>query len=758
MKPQRERAHRAPTGARAGLLARLRDLIGPALTADAATALLQRARAWAPGSARTLEGYLSAHPDAFIAAPTDYPACLDALIRLLDAAGHGHLVTLPSCVTCGRDDRRLPLVTEKGRCCEPCYRRGARRPCDRCGHVGTMAARRPEGRICRRCYERDPTTHKTCAHCGRRRPARKRRDDGTYLCTTCGRPREQCLRCGRVAPVATRTAHGPLCSRCHDSPPRRCGVCGNTARIQARATADRPDTCTKCYRNIGQCVACGRHRNGGRYRGREFYCMSCRPRTTCTCADCGNTAPVKTSAWPIGPVCTRCYNLRIRHPKPCTGCGEMRVLIGREATGDVCGPCAGVDLDYLCPRCGKAGNCHTAGSCASCVVGDRVHELLSGTDTYVTDQLQPLAHALAATDRPFQMLTWLTRSRSAALLARLARQHGEITHAMLDDLAADPGTRHVRAHLVAAGILPVRNEPLAGLRLWVETTLSGLPAHQTRLLRPFAQWHVLRDARRRADRGTYTEHGVSGDKADVGAAVLLLQWLDAQALTITDLTQAHIDTWLTENPAKQRAAGSFVRWLVARGITGPLEVPSKKRSDPTQFVDDAELRQQLHRCLNDHTLPVTLRVAGALIRLYAMPGARIVELTVDRYHRIGANAYLTIDRHPVLLPPKLAQLIEILAAQRPRSLIEQPTGPSRYLLPGRTPTRPRDALALSAMLRRHGLPTIAARNTAMIEAVTQLPPVVVSDLFGLNPHTANVWARYAQDSWAAYLAARQLGG
>ncbi|MFI6357281.1 hypothetical protein ACIBJF_32615 [Streptomyces sp. NPDC050743] len=41
----------------------------------------------------------------------------------------------------------------------------------------------------------------------------------------------------------------------------------------------------------------------------------------------------------------------------------------------------------------------------------------------------------------------------------------------------------------------------------------------------------------------------------------------------------------------------------------------------------------------------------------------------------------------------------------------------------------------------------------MIEAVADLPPIVVSDLFGIHSNTVRAWTRYAQDSWADYLAA-----
>jgi hypothetical protein len=126
---------------------------------------------------------------------------------------------------------------------------------------------------------------------------------------------------------------------------------------------------------------------------------------------------------------------------------------------------------------------------------------------------------------------------------------------------------------------------------------------------------------------------------------------------------------------------------------------------------------------------------------------RIVELTADRFHRDGTDAYLTIDRNPVLLPPKLAHLIEELLAQSN----SHPRGSrlhANYLFPGRPPSRPRNACGVAALMRRNDLPVLTARNTAMIEAVNELPPIVVADLFGVQPNTAHRWAQFAQCSWA----------
>jgi len=54
-------------------------------------------------------------------------------------------------------------------------------------------------------------------------------------------------------------------------------------------------------------------------------------------------------------------------------------------------------------------------------------------------------------------------------------------------------------------------------------------------------------------------------------------------------------------------------------------------------------------------------------------------------------------------------------------------------------------------MAQHNMSSSIAHNTAMIEAVTELPPIVVNDLLGVSPGTAHAWARLAQDSWTDYL-------
>jgi hypothetical protein len=225
-----------------------------------------------------------------------------------------------------------------------------------------------------------------------------------------------------------------------------------------------------------------------------------------------------------------------------------------------------------------------------------------------------------------------------------------------------------------------------------------------------------------------------------------------------DLAQPQLELWLVTAPqARRKAIGAFIRWTNARRLTHRLEVPMQPRAQPTVFHDDDEHQDQLLRCLTDQALPLDVRIAGAFVRLYALPVTRIVHLTTDCFQRDQDGAYITFDKVPVLLPPTLARLIEEQIARPLTRSVLQPapgSGPA-FLFPGPLGHQPRRPNGLTTQLLERGLPTLAAHNTAMIAIAVNLPPIVASDLFGIHVSTAIEWAALAQDSWADYLAARK---
>jgi hypothetical protein len=64
-----------------------------------------------------------------------------------------------------------------------------------------------------------------------------------------------------------------------------------------------------------------------------------------------------------------------------------------------------------------------------------------------------------------------------------------------------------------------------------------LPTAHTEIIRPFAEWFIIRDARRRAARGRYSPNAAHTDRGEIRAAIEVMQWLDDRQIDLKGLTQ-----------------------------------------------------------------------------------------------------------------------------------------------------------------------------------------------------------------------------
>ncbi|MGW3327572.1 hypothetical protein [Streptomyces virginiae] len=362
-----------------------------------------------------------------------------------------------------------------------------------------------------------------------------------------------------------------------------------------------------------------------------------------------------------------------------------------------------------------------------------------------------MADCLTSAARPKSVIHWLNGSTAARLLTHLAANPSALTHELLDALPQEPRTRYVRGLLVSVGMLSDRNEHLAQTELWVARTVAALPAGRRGVVHAFADWHTLRTARRQAARGRYTAGSAAQDRTEILRAIDFLEWLEAQKLILSRARQPDLERWLGYSPGHRRGLVAFIRWVRLRKLAD-LTLAAPRMGLPHHFLDDGEMHAQLRRFMTETALPLEVRITGALVRLFALPVSRLADLTADDFVQDETGAYLTVGTAVVLLPPRLASLIEELIADPHRPVAVTPASghDPGYLFPGKVPGRPRSSNALRAQLGRHGLLTLAARNTAMVTMITDMPPQVVSDLLGFSPATTTQWAAYFQDSWSDY--------
>lgn len=262
-------------------------------------------------------------------------------------------------------------------------------------------------------------------------------------------------------------------------------------------------------------------------------------------------------------------------------------------------------------------------------------------------------------------------------------------------------------------MLPERVEYLERITPWLEQLLTGLPSHHARLIRPFGHWFVLRRARRTAQKRSYTQTAGASARRRILAAVDFLGWLDTRGLTLASLSQADVDQWLTGGATPRYNVAAFLTWTAERQLTPKLTVPARSfKQPPHRLLSNDEHRQQLRRCLTDTTLPVDVRAAGALATLFGIAVTRIVSLTVDHITQRDDATYLTIDQHPVLIPPSLAALLHAAAQAPSRSALGRSLPRKRWLFPGSgNPGRPMAAGTLSRRLLDHGIDARSTRNT-----------------------------------------------
>jgi len=641
---------------------------------------------------RSVEAHLAAHPDALTSGDNTCPLPLVRLIHALRAAGLPGVVA-PACARCAE-------VTEQ------------------------LSGARPGGRICARCV------HQT-------------------------RPHHACIQCGQQAPTQAVTDNGPVCRDCYQTPRRECGGCGRLRPLRRRSDGDAPDLCNGCYLRIEPpvtCGYCGRLMRCQNDRHGQPRCQKCRAAPRRDCVRCGRHRRVQAH-WPDGPVCATCYGRAREHPAPCARCHQTRVLIASDPRGEICPACAGMPTPP-CPSCGQPGMPHAYGPCARCVALTRLRERLTGLDGQPHSQLQPVLDALTGLALPAAIDGWV-RTSAADHLSALARTGTPITHELLDTLPAGQAERYLRHLLVAAGVLPHRDDDLERIPAWLEHQLQHRPTHHAALVRPFAHWQILRRARTHRRKPGASAGAAEFARTRILIALDFLAWLDQHDRTLATTTQADIDTWLTTGTTNRYHLRTFIVWANRRRLAQNLSVPHRRRGDPATFLDDEQRWQLLHRCLTDTTMPLPTRVVGALVLLFGIRLSRITALRTTDITRRGAHTYLTLGAEPTLLPASLAGLIHHhIETLRPVTPVIASLTNDPWLFPGHIPGRHAETSQYGQKLRRYHIAVRAAHNSALISLAADLPPAVLAHLLDIGVGTAAAWAKYAQRDWTDYLAVR----
>lgn len=350
-------------------------------------------------------------------------------------------------------------------------------------------------------------------------------------------------------------------------------------------------------------------------------------------------------------------------------------------------------------------NTLTGDRCTRCALHDELRRLLASNGDASAQHLQPLVDYLLSGDRPDSTRTWLHRQpRARALLTDLGSGALAPTHEALDVLPQHACVEHLRGLLVAAAILPARDEYLVRLESWLAAAINAIanPADR-QLLRRYALWHHLRRLRNRATATGITYAQMQTLRHHTTTAIGFLGILASHGLSISTCDQGRLDRWLADRTAGDpNSLGAFIRWAKAHKLTA-LDLPARRWHGPQGSIDEDRRWTTAHRLLNDDAVPLADRLAGLLLLLYAQTVGDISRITLDQITTEGEKAYIRFGVRPIDVPEPLATLIRQLTSASP-----QDSRTSAWLFPGRPSTRP---ITPASLLKRLAKVGILARPT-----------------------------------------------
>jgi hypothetical protein len=650
---------------------------------------------------------------------------------------------LIDCAGCGAPRRRPGGIDAPGQqiCTRCAQRRRGRITCVGCGQSRYPHQPTGDGHLCSACSAKQRAPE-VCGGCGRVRLVVARGDDGSARCHRCwaATHRAPCADCGRDRKIVTRTASGlPLCGSCNPlrGGPVPCGACGREGIHPTRDAQGRP-----------QCAPCWRHQR-------------------LPCSGCGEVALVALR-WLAGPVCAGCVDDALAAPQRCATCGKLRPNVASAGAAAQCPDCADLRFDYECAGCGRFTRPLQRGQCPSCRL---VAALRVAVPDGVAEELTEFVEEALLTNAG-RGLRILRAPRTAALLrgilsgAHTASGRRPVTVALSPRrFAAKPGTgitaqtggddeadllAELRTALAVTGILP-REPSLTHYQQRVDELVGAVPDPARLVVRRYVRWAVTRSLQAQVDAGATITNGlVRWPLQRARIAALFTTAVCEKGLSLAEVSQSHLDAWLSELPSHRTALRAFVQWATShRYLDARLEVPAPVIRERRTAMDDVDRLQLARQLLRERDEDPPARLAAVLVLLFGQLVTRLcllklTAITVDDDGRVS----IALSDTPLRLREPLAGLaLQVADSARDQG--------SAWLFPSSQGNRPLSADRLRERLAQLGLTRVLeARNGALGALATQLPPALIADQLGLSIAAAAGWSKAVGAARSDYAALR----
>lgn len=577
--------------------------------------------------------------------------------------------------------------------------------------------------------------------------------------------------------LRTMREHGypvelPRCARCHEEK-----LLTQTLRDGARA-------CANCAKEMHtrRCDECGLTRPISMSRGGLSYCNTCRRRhddAKKPCTDCGNVRLVhtRTEAGPLcaecapgriepcvhcghtkrvrvrftgGPTCDSCFYVIRNTRRPCPRCETVTLVAAVTDEGTLaCSNCAGRASSFVCIDCGAEDIRHGK-RCYRCAARVEVDALFATGTPAMRAELAPLRTRLLAHPEPRSMVLWPKRSASAAILSEILREVIPLSHDALDEHPVRQAASLLRFALVDVGALETRDEGWASFNRWLGGFLHGHPEEVAKTLTPFCRWDVTARTRLLIRRNGLTDGTFDRARRLCRAAHAFLTHLHAEDLQLANAPQSALENYLEDHPREADHLRNFLRWAAETGLIHRIRPIPARWADPTTSYPIDTYRAWMTRLATDETIPLRTRICGLLSGTTGRPSSTIAKLTRSAIDDTGERMTIRIGTSPIQLRLPLPALIRRQLDQPRRWDIE-----SSWLFPSKLRAGAHtDYSRFVTDLQKIGCSVVALRGAALVNLAATMPVGPLADLTGISVNVATRWQVAAAAAYGQYPALR----
>lgn len=484
-----------------------------------------------------------------------------------------------------------------------------------------------------------------------------------------------------------------------------------------------------------------------------------RPKVTdgsMECARCHREMRRTAATWPDGRICNSCYYEATSLYGNCPSCGFHRLLPGRLDIGDqaVCRDCARIRQNFFCTSCNEELRPYRGNVCARCSLREDLERAFLHPDSPAS--FTQLIDALCATDRAESIITWKRSDKVQGLLRSLGDGTTPLTHDGLDQY--EPAGRHVdhlRAILQHHDVIPARDKYLAYFERWIEDKIQPVSDPEIATpIRQFATWHHLRRINDLALSGVSTRGPVHASKQDITEALKFLEWLRAEhGRTIANCTQQDVDLWVTTGPTTRHLIRTFIIWCKKMRVNRSITLGHRQAKTVRVLTQDQRL-EWIRELLSGDSESLPYRVAGTLLLLYAQPLVKVAAIPMSKVLVAPDGLSLELGSTPSPVPEPFAELLRSHITNRPNLRTAGAANP--WLFPGYRPGEHLHPNTLMDRLRWLGIDLLGARNAALRELVTQVPPPVVAEMLGYSDQIVIRHASAVSAQWDRYASGRRM--